>query len=139
MANLMKCSDCGNAISKKAKACPQCGAPQKKKGMTMPVKVVLVIVALGALGYFIDSGNTPSSTPAAKTAAQAKPTADCSTQTDRKAFIQKMISQGYWEKVEKPASLYHVYVMPSFKRDATFDDKQQFISVVSTYSICIIP
>ena len=31
MANLIKCKDCGHEISKKAKECPNCGAPQKKK------------------------------------------------------------------------------------------------------------
>jgi len=45
MAKLKKCKDCGNQISKKAKACPQCGAPNSAS-LSKPFIIFLIIIGL---------------------------------------------------------------------------------------------
>jgi hypothetical protein len=56
---LTKCSECGEAISKRAEKCPKCGAPQKKK-TSLFTWLVTIIVVLWAIGYF--SGNRGTGT-----------------------------------------------------------------------------
>ena len=63
MAKLRKCKDCGNDVSRKAGAYPNCGAPVKKRG-NFGCLSVFVIVALA--GWLIDSiylGGEQSRTP----------------------------------------------------------------------------
>ncbi len=59
MAKLIKCGDCEQEISKKAKSCPSCGAPQKKR--TSPVTKLLAIIIFGSMGIAIFSGGGGSS------------------------------------------------------------------------------
>ena len=53
-------------------------------------------------------------------------------QTQRKAFIEKLIRVGIFTKVVKPASLPHVYVDYGFYK-ATVDQKKAFLNVVYVY------
>ncbi len=46
---LIKCKDCGAKISKKATACPECGAPPKKK-TSMFTWLVVVLIGVGVVG-----------------------------------------------------------------------------------------
>jgi len=55
-------------------------------------------------------------------------------QEDRLAYINKLTKQGYFQKVEVPGELPHVWVTPRFY-GLSFDDKQAFISVVYAYYI----
>ena len=48
---LTKCKECGAEISRKAKACPQCGAPRKKK-ISIFTWIVLIIF-IGVIAKFI--------------------------------------------------------------------------------------
>jgi hypothetical protein len=64
----VKCRDCGNQISKKAKSCPQCGAPQRR---TSPLAWTVLILIVGWVGYTATSvdqrpraASTPSASPA---------------------------------------------------------------------------
>ena len=59
MAKLLKCRDCEHEISKKAKLCPSCGAPQKTR--TSPVTKLLAIIIFGSMGIAIFSGGGGSS------------------------------------------------------------------------------
>ena len=59
MAKLVECKDCGHEISKKAKSCPGCGAPQKAR--TNPVTKLLAIIIFGSMGIAIFSGEGGSS------------------------------------------------------------------------------
>lgn len=44
---MIKCPDCGNEISEKAKACPHCGRPiNPNKGCTLVVGVLLVVFGM---------------------------------------------------------------------------------------------
>ena len=44
---LVKCKECGNKVSKKAKTCPQCGAPNKKRNSPFEYFLLIVIIFLG--------------------------------------------------------------------------------------------
>lgn len=60
---LIKCSECGNEISVKAKSCPMCGSPQKKKtsALTWTVLIGFVLYALYGNKGFDDAGSSSSS------------------------------------------------------------------------------
>ena len=53
-------------------------------------------------------------------------------QDDRKAFIQKLIGNNVFQKVEIPGSLPHLWVKPSFY-SLSFDTKNSFVNVVYSY------
>lgn len=57
---LTKCKECGNKISKKAKTCPQCGAPNKKQTspVTYLVLVVIILIAFVSIGTNNQSGSS---------------------------------------------------------------------------------
>jgi len=60
------------------------------------------------------------------------------TQAKRMELINKLITQGIFQKVEKPGSLPHVWVAPSFY-SLNFDDKESFVSVVYAYYFAADP
>jgi len=62
---MVKCKECGNKISKKAKACPECGAPNKKGTSltTFFVLLVIIFIAFGSINS--NSPGTNSSSPKA--------------------------------------------------------------------------
>ena len=77
---LIRCSECNNVISNKAKTCPNCGAPNKKP--TSPVtKVLAYILLLPFVVLFISfligdptpPTRTQSSTPSIPTSTSSKP------------------------------------------------------------------
>ena len=43
---LTKCKECGKEISKKAKVCPGCGHPVKKKSGCAPVMLIAILLIL---------------------------------------------------------------------------------------------
>ena len=53
---IIKCKECGNEVSTKAKSCPKCAAPLKrKKGCLTYIGVgVLVLIILGVIGSMVD-------------------------------------------------------------------------------------
>ena len=53
-------------------------------------------------------------------------------QSDRKAFIEKLISRGIFKKVEVPGNLPRLWVRPAFYA-LDFDTKSQFVNVVYAY------
>jgi hypothetical protein len=59
MAKLTKCRDCEHEISKRAKSCPSCGAPQKAR--TSPVTMLLAIIIFGSVGIAIFSAGSSTS------------------------------------------------------------------------------
>ena len=62
MAKLVKCKDCGHEVSKKAKTCPNCGVKKPAaKGMSKSKAVLLVVVAIAAVGVFMDDDTNTSS------------------------------------------------------------------------------
>lgn len=84
MARLIKCRDCDHDISKKAKSCPNCGAPQKKR--THSVTKLLAIIILGSMAVAIFSGGDGSSTASgSKTYASSKTTSTARAASSAKA------------------------------------------------------
>jgi hypothetical protein len=57
---LVNCKECGQEVSQKAKSCPKCGAPIKKK-TSWVIWVVLIFVVLWLIGYLSEKGSSPSS------------------------------------------------------------------------------
>jgi|GEM_PF-2785300 len=69
---LKKCKDCGREVSKKAKACPNCGAVRKRSIFGRLIKYSLIgLVALGVLGVVLESNKVSNMTPEEKSAYDA--------------------------------------------------------------------
>src|SRR5438128_1059418 len=62
---LVKCKECGEQISKKAAACPKCGAPAKKKTSAF-TWLVTILLLLGVVGYFSGYKRTSTSSSSSK-------------------------------------------------------------------------
>jgi hypothetical protein len=128
--SLTKCKECGNEISKKAKKCPQCGAPQKI--ISAFTWLVLILIFFGVYVSINVSSNTVSRHSSSKVSVVKELDANPEKQKQRKAFIVKLIGQGILYKVEVPGELPHIYVSSGFYR-LNIEDKQSFISVVYAY------
>lgn len=72
------------------------------------------------------SSSNPTQTPTT--------TVSVELQSKRLEFINKLIAQGIFQKVEKPAIYPRVWVTPLFMA-LNFDDKQLFIGVVYSYYV----
>jgi hypothetical protein len=60
---LIKCKECGNDVSKKAKTCPNCGAPVGPKQYGCGTLIIVCLVALFIIGiFFNDNESTPTRT-----------------------------------------------------------------------------
>ena len=57
---LIKCKECGTEISKKAKECPKCGAPAKKK-TSLFTWIVTIFIGLWFIGYLANPDSSTSS------------------------------------------------------------------------------
>jgi len=55
--SLIKCNECGTEISKKAKECPKCGLPKKKR-TSFVTWAVTGFMVLGFIGYINDPSGT---------------------------------------------------------------------------------
>lgn len=65
---LIKCKECGGLVSKKAVACPKCGAKQSQLNMVLLAMVLGGIAVALAAGKTV-AGNEPDEAPAAPHAA----------------------------------------------------------------------
>jgi hypothetical protein len=64
---LIKCKECGQEVSKKAKTCPGCGAPVKAQtsGCAWLFLIgIIFMVVVGGSGVFSGTGSSASSKPA---------------------------------------------------------------------------
>jgi primosomal protein N' len=52
---LIKCTDCGKSISKKAKSCPSCGSPAQKKTSLFTKLIVILLAIIFLPSLVIDS------------------------------------------------------------------------------------
>lgn len=71
MAKLIKCKDCNEEISKKAKSCPKCGAPVKKKTSRV-TWLFLILIVLFIFGVTTSEKNISSSAAVVKEKSPAK-------------------------------------------------------------------
>jgi len=108
MSKLVKCKDCGHEISKQAKSCPQCGAPQKRKTSGC---AWIALVLLGLFLYALIKGGgassrvtpppatpkptaAPAATPMPTATPAATPTPDLRngrTEEERRAIFQAVV------------------------------------------------
>lgn len=58
---LVKCKECGQEVSQKARSCPKCGAPIKKK-MSLFVWIVTIVAGLWFIGNLVSMGDAPTET-----------------------------------------------------------------------------
>lgn len=58
MAKLIKCRDCGQSLSKKAKTCPNCGAPNKAGGFGWGSVIILSVIVGGGLTAVTQQGGS---------------------------------------------------------------------------------
>jgi len=96
----------------------------KRASLLILVSGLLFLVACGA------PASAPSPTPAPTPSPDLPKVQEL--QERRYTFIQKMIAEGIFLKVEQPAKFPHVWVTSEFY-SLNFEDKQAFISVVYTY------
>ena len=57
---MIKCSECGKQISSKAKTCPQCGSPVKKKASKLGLFILLVLFICALVDVMDDSDSIDS-------------------------------------------------------------------------------
>lgn len=69
---LVKCIECGEQISNKAKACPKCGAVQPKKTSIFTWLVLVLVVYFGYVANKISTPNSSTASSASKSAGAAK-------------------------------------------------------------------
>lgn len=65
---LINCTECGTEVSTAAVACPKCGAPPKKSGLSKTATWLIVgVCAIGAIGYLSDrQPNIPGASPSSR-------------------------------------------------------------------------
>ena len=56
---LIKCKECGNSVSEKAKACPSCGAPVKKPKKHGAFSTSVIILIFAAVAYILLQPSEP--------------------------------------------------------------------------------
>ena len=64
---LIKCRDCGRAISSSATSCPACGAPVKRTNPAVPVLIgIFILFAFVVMGSLVMNNSSSSSESSAK-------------------------------------------------------------------------
>lgn len=131
-ARLTECKTCGAEISKNARVCPQCG--QRKTTPTtygcLTIIVITVILSIAAqLGNNESQEEQANQDSASETRIQ-----DDGKQPRRLAFIKKLLSTGFYLKIETPATLPHAYVGPAFWL-ANITEKESMLDATLSYYI----
>lgn len=70
---LIKCKECGEKVSNKAKTCPSCGVTVPKQ-TSLFTWLVLVLIVFGVYSAIQDPGPSPASSVSARTTSAATPT-----------------------------------------------------------------
>ncbi|MEX2216945.1 MAG: hypothetical protein WD768_22725 [Phycisphaeraceae bacterium] len=103
------------------------GAPPARKAVQAPkIPAIGLIVLMLIVAPSCDDGRQQNAAPARKVDASPE------TQAKRKQLIADLIAKGVFQKVEKPATLPHLWVRPAFYQ-LDFDTKRDFVSVVAAY------
>jgi len=131
--SLVLCRDCRAPVSRSAKSCPNCGCrnPAVQKWM-YAVAAAIAIGPMFILAGWIALAVMTTKPPQPADVAQAQGDVSPTAQAKRKLLIEELISKGIFYKVERPATLPHVWITPTF-RELNYDDKQLFISIVYLY------
>jgi hypothetical protein len=95
------------------------------------MKVRLLAAVAVTMAVLLSCGDSRSPAP-------ATPAPSAAMQKERLEFIQKLIDQGFFKKVETPGSLPHLWVTPKFMA-LDFDTKGTFVNVVYAYYLAKNP
>jgi len=68
---LKKCKECGKDVSSTAKLCPHCGKKNPSGGLSLPLKIVLVIIGIIVVGWFYNEKDRSRNERAKKSAEEA--------------------------------------------------------------------
>jgi len=131
--NLFPCGSCGAPVSHSAKACPKCGHRITSR-FTLGC---LWIIAVSAVFTVISVNLAPDKTASTTTQATTSDTnviPDDGKQPQRLAFIEKLITNGFYLKVENSGLLPHAYVGPTFWQ-VDVDTKIQMLDATLTYYV----
>jgi len=122
---MIVCSECRQSISDKAKKCPHCGAPVKKRTSIATIAIAVIVFAVVGTAFFDDADDAPT---------MSKPAVDASTETQakRKKIIDRIINEGVFFKVEQVATLPHAYTGRRWNA-LNVDEKKDFSNVTLTY------
>ena len=107
------------------------GQPQRMPGQPDPVIAASIQAAQEKARLY---ANKQGELAVAKKRAELKKATQeqVRLQPKRKRFIQKLISQGVFSKVEMPGNLPHLWVRPVFY-SLDYETKKQFVNVVWAY------
>lgn len=109
------------------------GMVMLNKARRKPVKYWLIGAPIAFILFIVVYLSASPTTPA-PVSIDASIDASAEMQAKRYNFIQDLVAKGIILKFEKPATLPHVWVTPTFYA-LDFDMKETFISVVWTYYI----
>lgn len=113
--------------------------------MSSGAQLIAVVIVLGVLGFgavqcfnLVDGafdrpsvGTSEARDPAEGQAAAPAPV-DPQLQANRKEFIERLIAEGIFQKVEVPGTTPRLWVTPRFML-LNWEDKEQFVNVVFAY------
>lgn len=138
MANLVACKSCGGELAKTAKACPKCGAPNKRMGLAGKLFgglfVLLVVFAVIGSVTGRDERAARESAQAKVDAAVEKEAKDPARQAQREKMIVELKKRGVFAEVESHGTATYVHVRPAFY-GLDFKDKQTFAGVVYMWGL----
>lgn len=82
---LIKCPECQTEISKKAKVCPKCGHPIKKKGIGCGSVILIIFLMIIIAGVI---GNMSKKSPSPEKSANTRPSDGFKLEDDIKVCIE---------------------------------------------------
>jgi len=95
--SLVKCKECGNQVSDKAKNCPSCGAKVKRMGLL--VKILIGLFAFYLIGHFLSRSDSSSSqvpsTSSANSSAESKTAWRYTSQKDEMTGKEMQFAETY--------------------------------------------
>lgn len=114
---LIKCKECGSKISKKAKECPKCGAPAKRRTSRFTWLVVILFVLIAVSVVTTQEGKTPSiETAAVQQAEKPTPKATATMKTQRDKV------QEHFQGKEEPTAKDALWTSNSIFKVGVIDD-----------------
>ncbi len=131
---LIKCKECGNEISKKAKECPSCGAPLKRGNIGCGGAILIIIILFIIIGIFSsgEKGKTPETIikkPTPVTEKKPKLTEEQKRYLEK--YVQENIDSEFIRKLD--AEYHEVFVNPTIWNVVEYDIKKHFTTNMALY------
>jgi zinc-ribbon domain len=125
--SLIKCSECGEKISKKAKACPSCGSPAKKKTSMVTWLVAVIFAAFVFVAFDSDYAPPAKAKQVAATALTAEELREKEVSKGFSAWDGSHIELEQWVKqsLKDPGSYEHI--------ETRYSDEGGHIALIMRY------